>query len=168
MSNLIWSRARSVSRQFVLAVLCTGLAVVARPQESKKCAEPTPVVDRKFQPGQVWGVKGRSWEPDATATVLRVETMPKIGVVIHVRIEHVVMHTCPETPAMTSILHLPIGKDAFDRSVINLIRSNQEIPDFKEGYDDWRAHCGGVYSIDVSGILAVNEKTVRTHGGCES
>ena len=152
---------------FVVALAFAGLAQTALPQESKKCTAPILATDTKFKPGQVWHIKARSWEPDATATVLRVESLPKVGIIIHARIDHVAMQTCPGNPVMDTLQHSPIAKEAFDRSVGDLIQSVIAIPDYKAGYDNWRQHCGGVYSITVAEILALNEKTARANWGCE-
>jgi hypothetical protein len=150
----------------IIALAVAGLAQTALPQESGKCAAPIPATDTKFKPGQVWHVKARSWEPDATATVLRVESLPKVGIIIHARIDHVAMHTCPGNPVMNTIQHSPITRDAFDQSISNIILSDSAAPDFKAGYEDWRTHCGGVYSISIAEILAINEKTARANMGC--
>jgi hypothetical protein len=155
---------------FLAACLTLAVHLVALApsgQESKKCPVSVETADAKFKPGQVWKAKGREGEPDLTATVLRVESLEKIGVFLHIRIDHAAMHPCPGNPVMDTLQHTPIAKAAFEKSITELLRSDAPIPDYREGYEDWRSHCGGVYSLSIAEILSVDEKTARANFGCE-
>ncbi len=53
-------------------------------------------------------------------------------------------------------------KNAIDRSVTRLIRVDSHVPEFEEGYNDWRTHCGGVYTVTVAEMVEVDEKTFNS------
>ena len=57
-------------------------------------------------------------------------------------------------------------KEAMDRSVTKLEREDAEIPTL-EGYNQWRADCGGVYSITVAEVIKIDEYTLNKGLGCE-
>jgi len=123
--------------------------------------------DPKFVPGQVWTYHSRSTEPAATLTVLKVETLPKIGVIVHLRLDGIRLRNCSGGPEPTEIEHAPFTRDAVDRSVVKLIRTG-DVPPFQEGYDRWRHDCGGVYTITVAEMVAVDEQTFNAGSGCHN
>ncbi len=159
------------TRVFILTACLTlafrGVAFAPPEQDSKKCTVPVQAEDAKFKPGQVWKAKGREDEPDLTATVLRVESLEKVGVFIHVRVDHAAMHSCPGNSVWHSLEHAPMSKAAFEQSVTAVVRTDEPIPDYHEGYENWRSHCGGVYTIPIAEILSLNEKTARANLGCD-
>ena len=56
-------------------------------------------------------------------------------------------------------------RDAIDRSVTKMLKEGK-VPDFREGYHEWRKACGGVYTITVAEAVAVGEETFRKNLGC--
>jgi hypothetical protein len=131
-----------------------------------KCATPEIVNDSKYSPGQVWNYKNRAGESSSTITILRVESLPKVGVIVHVRIDGIKLRNCSGGPSPTSIQHAPFAKDAIDRSVVTLIKERQQLPEYEAGYSDWKAHCGGVYTITVAEMLKVDEATYNNGVSC--
>jgi hypothetical protein len=151
------------------AVLIGAILV---PQQSsvggkKECAESQTVTDSTYRAGQVWSYKTRPNEKSSTLTILRVETTPKVGVIIHVHVDKVQFSNCTGGPAPTSIDHAPFTKAAIDKSVIRQIRETSELPAFEAGYRDWLAHCGGVYTISVAEMIGVNDTTFNAGLGCK-
>jgi hypothetical protein len=134
-------------------------------QSHAPCPTTTPASDRKFAAGQVWSFRSRDFEPDATVTILKVESFPKVGKIVHVRIDGIRLRNCSGGPEPTSIGHAPFTRDAIERSAIRLLRAGA-VPTFEKGYDDWKSHCGGVYSIAVREMVVVNEKTFNSNSGC--
>jgi hypothetical protein len=119
--------------------------------DKKECVVPQTTVDSTYKPGQVWSYKTRPGESSSTITILRVETTPKLGTIIHIRVDDVQFRDCNGArPAPTSIAHAPFAKAAIDKSVIRQLRSVSTLPDFEAGYSDWLAHCGGVYTVSVA------------------
>lgn len=147
------------------AVACYAGACGASARASKPCAEPITSTDPKFSPGQVWTYHNRETEPSSTLTILKVETLPKIGAVIHIRIDGIRLRSCAGGPEPKEIEHAPFAREALDRSVVRLIRTG-EVPPFQEGYSRWRHDCGGVYTLTVADMVAVDEQTFSA--GCRS
>lgn len=135
--------------------------------DKQKCAEPHAIVDSKYSPGQVWSYKTRLSESLSTITILRVETLPKVGIIIHVRVDGVQFKNCTGGPAPNTIQHAPFTKAAIDKSVIRQLRTTSEIPEFGEGYKNWLAHCGGVYTVTVAEMVDVDDTTFNAGLGCK-
>jgi hypothetical protein len=70
--------------------------------DAKQCTVPQPEVDSTYTPGQVWSYNTRPGEASSTVTILRVERTPKLGVIVHVRIDGVQFKNCKGGPAPTT------------------------------------------------------------------
>ena len=136
--------------------------------QTKTCAVPTSVKDEKYIPGQVWSYKAREGEEHSILTILRVESTPKLGVIIHVRIDGIQFKNCTGGPAPQHLGHAPFNKDAIDKSVIKLLRTEAVLPDYADGYQDWLSHCGGVYTISVAKMIDLDEATFSSALGCKA
>lgn len=135
-------------------------------QNKAPCPQPSTITDTKYAPGQVWSYHNRKTEADATLTVLKVESLPKVGVVVHVRLDGIRLRNCSGGHEPTQIEHAPFTREALDRSVVKLIRTG-EVPAFQDGYQNWREHCGGVYTITVAEMIAVDEQTFNNGLTCD-
>ena len=132
----------------------------------EKCVTPEIVSDPKYSPGQVWSYKSRTGESSSTITILRVESLPNIDVIVHVRIDGIKLKNCSGGPSPNAVQHAPFSKDAIDRSVVTLIRKSQQLPEYEAGYSDWKAHCGGVYTVTVAEMLKADEATFNNGMNC--
>ncbi len=121
------------------------------------CRRRDPVVDAhsivpatasRYKPGQVWSLRAPS-DSGAVLTILRVEANPKIGTIVHVALSGL---SLPNGPGNMTIQHLPFSEHGLDKSVLSLLRENEPLPDFHEGYEHWRqafdAGRGGIW-VDV-------------------
>jgi len=99
---------------------------------------------------------------------LRVESLPKVGTIVHVRIDGVHLKNCAGGPSPSTIEHAPVAKLALDESVTVLLKSDVPIPPYEDGYREWLSHCGGVYTISVAEILNADEATLNSDLGCKS
>src|SRR6266566_2824100 len=70
------------------------LMALSAPSKSKPCPEPTVTSDSKFHAGQVWPYNTRPHEKGSTLTILKVESLPKLGVIIHIRVDKVRLRNC--------------------------------------------------------------------------
>lgn len=143
-----------------------GTMCGAAAENGTPCPEPAPASDPKFAPGQVWTYHTRPSEPNASLTVLKLESLPKIGLVVHVRLDGIRLHNCSGGPEPTEIGHAPFAREALDRSVVKLIRTGG-VPPFEAGYQNWREACGGVYTITVAEMIAEDERTFNTGMNCK-
>ena len=66
---------------------------------------------------------------------------------------------------------MPFARRAVDDSVTKKIGSERPLPDYEDGYGEWKdaysKKRAGIYVIAVSKAVAVAEKTLRTGIGCE-
>jgi hypothetical protein len=134
--------------------------------DQPKCAQPTVVDDPTYKPGQVWSYKTRPGEEESTITILRVETTPKLGTIVHVQIQKWKLENCKGNKGDSTMDHAPFSKAAIDKSVVKLLRTEKDIPDFDEGYKDWLSHCGGVYTMSVADALTLTNKRMK-EAGCK-
>lgn len=141
-----------------------GPQLVAQ-DKSRPCPEPTETKDSKFRPGQVWQYKTRSHEQNSTLTILKIESLPKLGTIIHIRVEKIRLRNCTGGPEPDKFEHMPFARDAIERSVTKLLKESS-VPDFHDGYDQWRSDCGGAYTITVAEAITVGEETFRKNLGC--
>jgi hypothetical protein len=60
--------------------------------------------------------------------------------------------------------HLPLSKDAVLKSVTTLVSENNELPDFMEGYNNWKNafdnNTGGIFSITVKEAVQYVEEAM--------
>jgi hypothetical protein len=149
-----------------IASLLILLCASAFCQTDKPCKLPEPATDPKFHPGQVWKYKARPGEEQSFMTILRVEKVARFGTVLHVRVDKIRLRNCTGGPEPDTIEHMPFARDAVERSVTKLEREISEVPNYRQGYDDWRNSCGGVYTVTVSEAIAVDQATFSKSLGC--
>jgi len=79
-------------------------------EKSKPCPEPTVTIDSQFRPAQVWQYNARAHEKGSTLTILKVESLPKLGVIIHIRVDKVRVRNCTGGPEPDKFQHMPFGR----------------------------------------------------------
>jgi hypothetical protein len=151
----------------LMLVLSSFGQLLGAQEKSQPCPEPTATNDSKFRPGQVWQYNTRSHEKASTLTILKVESLPKLGVIIHIRVDKVRLRNCTGGPEPDNFQHMPFAREAIERSVTKLVKEG-DVPEFQDGYDEWRKACGGIYTITVAEAIKVNEETFRKNLGCPS
>lgn len=125
---------------------------------SRQPAPPT----SKFHAGQVWAFTPPTNQPNARLTVLRVEDGGKLGTIVHIAISGVSYGS-----GQTQIQHLPFAESAVERSVTKLERESGPVPDFADGYGQWRqafdAGKGGIFTISVAEAYDAVTSIARDH-----
>ena len=149
-----------------LFLLLQGCSFSIAQEKTRACPVPESVKDKKYHPGQVWQYKTRPDEESARITILKVESLPKVGTIVHIRVDNIRLRNCTGGPEPDKFEHMPFTKDAIERSVTKLQKDNAEIPSL-EGYEQWRADCGGVYAITVAQAVQVGQYTFNKDLGCE-
>jgi hypothetical protein len=132
----------------------------------RSCAQPQLVTDPQFVPGQVWSYRTRPGEEGSTVTILRVEKTPRIGTIVHVRIEGLHFHNCTGGLSPRVLEHAPFSRTALEASVTAKVSSVSRVPDYAAGYQDWLSHCGGVYTMTVDRVVATDDATFNAGLGC--
>jgi hypothetical protein len=119
----------------------------------------TPSVDKqevvRFAPGQIWHYDTRPGEEGSTLTILRVDSFPEDGKVVHIRLDHInVINPNIPTGVSTEAEHLPMKWASLDSSVTTLVSEGNTVPPFTDGYKLWRTQ----YDKDSAGVFNVNVK----------
>ena len=155
-------------RGAAICALLGGIIAAAQNESpaTKTCPSPLTATDSTYAPGQVWSYKARDGESESTITILRVESLPKIGIIVHVRIDGIRLRNCSGGGSPTTIQHAPFTKESIDKSVLRLESKKVELPDFEEGYSNWKANCGGVYTITIAEMLQAGELTLNGGKSC--
>lgn len=83
-----------------------------------------------FLTGQLWKYDTRPGEENSTLTVLAIDEGDD-HTIIHIRIDNVIFGS-------GFIRHLPFSADAIMNSVTGFIKHLDAVPDFKDGYDQWK------------------------------
>ena len=157
-----------MKRLVPLVFVLTFLAITAPSQETTgkhDCPIAKPATDSKFEPGQVWEYKTRDGEEKSTITILKIEDFPKVGIIVHIRIDHIRLHNCAGGNSPDTIEHAPFLRSAIEASVTKLVKKDS-VPDFSDGYAQWVIDCGGIYSITVAEMLEADEYIFRKGLGC--
>jgi hypothetical protein len=128
------------------------------------CSKQPPSPASKFRAGQVWVFTPPTNQPNARLTVLRVEDGGKLGTIVHVAISG-----ASYGDGQTQIQHLPFAESAIERSVTRLERESGPVPDFVEGYRQWRqaydAGKAGIFTITVAEAVDAVTSIVRDNKG---
>jgi hypothetical protein len=142
-------------------VLCAVLLILSpQPAISQKNKEP------HYKAGQVWSYKTRKHEEPSTLTVLMVETDSEFGNIVHISVTGLKLkNPVSANGPIDTIGHMPFTEKAIDKSVIKLIKEDGELPEFNEGYDEWRLafqnRKAGIYKISVSEAVEKAEKNLN-------
>ncbi len=110
--------------------------------------------DERFKTGQVWKYNNRAGEDSSTLTILKTEKYEKGDTIIHIRVDAVRMFNPNMATGYSDFIgHLPFSQKAISKSVTQLVGQNNNLPDFSEGYhqwkDAWDSGKGGYWTIDL-------------------
>jgi hypothetical protein len=120
----------------------------------------------KFKEGQVWTYKTRKGEEESYFTILKIEEYSKVGLVIHIAIDNVKIKASKDgEDYLYSISHSPFSIEALKGSVSNLKYNHVELPDYIEGYQEWKDAFdkgkAGVYAVTVAECVELIEQTIN-------
>jgi hypothetical protein len=137
----------------------------------KKDATLKESTDEKFRVGDVWEYQTRKGEEHSRITILRVDESPELGIIVHIGVDNVRLSNCHGGPEPDSVPHMPFARNALEGSVIKKVASDQPLPDYEEGYREWRAAYeqkhAGIYVVSVGDAVSVAKKTFQKGIGCK-
>jgi hypothetical protein len=122
--------------------------------------------ESKFKIGQMWSYKTRPGEEKSYFIVVKVETHPKLGNIIHIAVRKLKMQN-PRSPDAISedVNHMPFSEEALKKSAVKILKDKVDLPDFKDGYQEWRdafdAGRAGIYTITLAEAVKVMEVTLN-------
>jgi hypothetical protein len=119
--------------------------------------------ESKYRVGEKWNYQTRQGEEGSLLTILKVESSPKLGVIVHLRLDGLRIES-PHAPGGVSetIAHMPFAEAAIDKSVTNRAETGTLVAADDEGYEEWRrafdAGDAGVFTITVAeGVQVIAE-----------
>lgn len=94
---------------------------------------------KMFRAGQVWKYDNRPGEDDSTVTILKAEEYDKGDPIVHIRVDGIRLYNPgSKSGGSTFIAHMPFSEKAISSSVTELIGRREPMPDFSEGYNQWK------------------------------
>jgi hypothetical protein len=122
--------------------------------------------DEKYVVGQIWEYHTRKGEEKSTLTIVGVEKHKKLGMIVNVYVGGLkIKNPNADNGLSDEIQHLPFSKEAIEKSVTKLIGTAKKLPDYKDGYDEWRKAFdngkAGIFTITVGESIDVMEKTLN-------
>lgn len=113
----------------------------------------------RFHTGQMWAFHAPAGQPDARLIILKVEDGGKLGTLVHVALKGVLYGN-----GQTTVGHLPFTEKAVEQSVTTLESESVPLPDYLEGYMEWRRAFdngkAGVFTITVGEAFSAVTKAM--------
>ena len=115
--------------------------------------------------GQVWTYKTRAGEEGSRLTVLKTESHPKLGLIVHVAVNGVRIKN-PDAPGGVSstIGHLPYQEAALRAGLVGVVGHESAAPNL-EGYKTWKEAFdqgkAGIWTITLAEAIGAMEKATN-------
>jgi hypothetical protein len=112
--------------------------------------------------GQCWTYAARPGEEDSFLVIRKIETLPKLGEVIHISVFGLKIKSPSALKGYTDQAgHLPISGASLRGSLKEKIQ--KKIPDvnWQEGYQMWLEAKGGVFTKPVSDCVSFMEEAIN-------
>lgn len=125
------------------------------------------VTNGNYQVGEQWNYRARPGEDTSTLIVGKVETTPRLGVIVHVSLAGLrVKNSRAPTGYSETIAHMPFAEGALAKSVTTRASSSVPVPPaFADGYGEWRQAFdrgkAGAFSITVAEGVDFIEQTLN-------
>ena len=148
-----------------LRLVLMAVVLVAIDCKEKKTMLTSPTSSR-YKAGQTWSFKTPSGQELASLVILKIESHPKLGVIVHISLTGVsIPNPMVAGGVQRDIPHMPFAERAIDASVLKLVREDGALPDYQEGYHNWRqafdSGQGGIFTITVAEGFDVIRKAVE-------
>jgi hypothetical protein len=122
--------------------------------------------ESKYQVGQVWGYQTRSLEVGSTFVVLKVDTDPDFGSIVHIYLQGLKIKNSHSLEGFdTELLLVPVSEEALDKSGAILLTDNAQLPPYEFHYTKWKtkydARRGVVFDVPIAQALDVIEVSIN-------
>jgi hypothetical protein len=120
----------------------------------------------KYKIGQIWDYQARKGEEKSTLTIVGIEKHKNLGTIINIYVGGLkIRNPNADNGVSDEIQHLPFSKEAIDKSVTKLAGTTAKLPDYKDGYDEWKTAFdngeAGIFTITVKEAIDVMEQTLN-------
>lgn len=121
--------------------------------------------DEKFKIGQIWQYKTRKGEEESRVIILKVDKFEN-EIIVHVSVLNAKIKNSQIKGGISNeIGHLPFSRESIDKSLTKLESSNNELPDFIDGYKQWKkafnSGKGGVFTVSVMEAIDYVEQSLN-------
>jgi len=158
----------SIFASIAILTVAARSQVGALPKNDVRLKDAT---DPKFRVGDVWEYKTRPGEEHSRLTIVKIDNSAELGLIVHVAVDSLTWKDCQNNPLPESVPHMPFARKALDMSLTNRVATTQSLPDYHNGYEEWKAAYSkkraGIYLIAVRDAVSVAEKTYRSGIGCD-
>ena len=128
--------------------------------------------DSTYRVGDVWEYRARSGEQASKFTVVKIDSSPNLGIIIHIAVDKLNWKTCQGDLLPQQVPHMPFAKKALEASAVRRVGTASKLPDFGDGYEEWRQAFlkkkAGIYTIPIKDAVTVAEETWRKGLRCGS
>lgn len=146
------------------SILCLSILLAATSHAGGQDSMLKDTTESKYKVGQVWSYKTRRDEKKSSFIVVKVESHPKLGNIIHIALRDLKLRK-PDGNFIEAAGHLPFAEEAINKSAVKLLREKEDLPEYEEGYGRWReafdAGQAGVYTITIAEAVSVMETTLN-------
>ena len=153
-----------MNRTITASTICLYLLLASTAYASVQDSVLKDTTESKYKVGQVWSYKTRPEEKKSTFVVVKVESHPKLGNIVHVALRDLKLKK-PNGDVIGTASHLPFAEEAINKSAGKLLKGRVELPDYEEGYGLWRdafdVGKAGVYTISIAEAVGVMEETLN-------
>lgn len=88
--------------------------------------------ESRYKVGQVWSYKTRPNEQKPSFIVLKVESHPKLGNIVHIALRNLRLRKL-NCEFIKTAGHLPFAEEAINKSAVKLLKEQADLPDCEEG-----------------------------------
>jgi hypothetical protein len=153
---------KALSASVYLGLVLSSLMLSTSAQDVKPKEDTEP----KYKVGQKWSYKSRAGEESSYLVILKIETDPNLGKIIHIAMRGLKMKNRRSPDGISEdVNHMPFSETAIEKSGLKLLKEKVDLPDFAEGYHMWReafdAGRAGVYTITIAQAVSVMETTLN-------
>jgi hypothetical protein len=140
----------------LLSIVAAIMLLGAEPGSVAPPAKPS------LEAGQIWKYASRPGEDASKLTILQIDQPVDGQTIVHIGISglHIKSKDAPGG-FVTEIQHVPIEKSALEKSLTELIGKAPKLPDFADGYREWKETDGGAFKGSVAEAIAFGEKQMN-------
>jgi hypothetical protein len=151
-----------MSRSVAILAVCASVLAACSGEEPGE--DQTVVAD--FRAGQVRKYETRPGEEASRLVVCRVEPNEKLGTIVHIYVQGVAIRSSVSPDLVTRVVgHMPFAESALRQSVVTLESSREPLPEYQEGYNNWRdafdGQKAGIFTISVAGAIDFMEEALN-------
>ena len=116
----------------------------------------------ELAPGQVWIYDTREGEETSRAIILLIEHGTRHGDIAHIALRNVrISNPGRQPPVIDVVGHLPIAEE-HARASLRVLEGAGPVPEFRDGYQQWKDDQGGVWTIPLKEVVSALEQALAS------